>query len=241
MRGRFRIAALLLLLSACGQPVEEPADSVDARNYDAFWLWAGVRPQPVLEQAETLYLLGGEVRADGAALHELRPATPQVDDAALWLVIRTETLAWREEHYRALIARAAVWERANPHFIGVQLDFDSDTRGLDRYAEFLRDLRQRLPQNYRLGITGLLDWSAQGDPVDLVALADVVDEAVFQVYQGRETIPGYERWLMRLESLPMPFRIGLVQGGEWQAPPDLADNPNFRGYVIFLVNDSSQR
>ncbi len=31
--------------------------AVDARDYDAFWLWSGVTPQPVLKQAKTLYIL----------------------------------------------------------------------------------------------------------------------------------------------------------------------------------------
>ena len=34
---------------------------VDAEQYDAFWLWAGVNPQPVLATARTLYLLQGQI------------------------------------------------------------------------------------------------------------------------------------------------------------------------------------
>jgi hypothetical protein len=34
----------------------------------------------------------------------------------------------------------------------------------------------------------------------------------------------------------LPFKIGLVQGGEWQAPGYLQDSPWFRGYVVFLLN-----
>ena len=57
--------ALALLLAACA-----PAASgrVAAEDYRAFFLWAGVRPQPVLDRAETLYLLAGEVRRDGRYL-----------------------------------------------------------------------------------------------------------------------------------------------------------------------------
>ena len=45
----------------------------------------------------------------------------------------------------------------------------------------LRDLRGRLPGDCRLGITGLLDWSANGDPKGLEALAGTVDEIVCRV------------------------------------------------------------
>ncbi|MEY2926946.1 MAG: hypothetical protein RL367_1423, partial [Pseudomonadota bacterium] len=57
-------------------------------------------------------------------------------------------------------------------------------------------------------------------------------------YQGRHTILGYQAYLNKLDDLPMPFRIGLVQGGEWQAPPSLARNARFKGYVVFLVNQT---
>ncbi len=38
------------------------------------------------------------------------------------------------------------------------------------------------------------------------------------------------------EEMKLPFRIGLLQGGEWQKPPGLEANPWFRGYVVFLRN-----
>lgn len=63
----------------------------------------------------------------------------------------------------------------------------------------------------------------------------VVDEVVIQTYQGRRTIPGYESYLASLARLPIPYRIGLVQGGEWRAPAGLNADPEFRGYVVFLL------
>jgi len=107
---------------------------------------------------------------------------------------------------------------------------------LDDYAAFLRDLRRRLPPEFRLGITGLLDWSSNADPDAINALAHVVDEVVVQTYQGRRTIPDYGRYLPRVGRLTMPFKIGLIQGGEWQTPRYLSANPAFRGYVVFLQN-----
>ena len=59
---------------------------------------------------------------------------------------------------------------------------------------------------------------------------------VLQTYQGRRTIPGYQAYMARLGRLKVPFKIGLLEGGEWTAPADLAANPWFRGYVVFLKN-----
>ena len=59
---------------------------------------------------------------------------------------------------------------------------------------------------------------------------------MLQTYQGRTTIPGYEAYVRKLDGFRLPFKIGLVQGGSWTEPAGLRNNPNFRGYVVFLVN-----
>lgn len=221
----------VLLLAGCRQ---QPS-TVDAADYDAFWLWAGVASQPVLDEAKTIYILEGEVRNNGE-LVKLRPATPEVDHAELWLVYRVETLAWRGYIVPQMLADLARWKAAGNRVTGIQIDFDAATKGLAGYGDFLERFRQRLPADCKLSVTGLLDWSSQGDSAALNALGDTVDEVVLQTYQGRSTITGYEAYLDSLDRLEIPFRIGLVQGGEWQAPTTLSANPKFRGYVVFLVN-----
>src|SRR5580698_9110896 len=101
--------------------------------------------------------------------------------------------------------------------------------------------RRCLPADCKLGITGLLDWSSNGDPRGLDALAGVVDEVVLQIYQGRHVIPGYESYLAKLDRLKIPFRIGLLEGGEWHQPSGLTSNPYFRGFVVFLENPHTSR
>lgn len=215
-------------------------ERVDARDHDAFWLWAGVRPQPVLARARQIYLLGGQVEArEPVRLVSQRPAVPHVAHADLWLVVRVETLRWPPAVHAQVAAQLARWRAAGNPVVGVQIDFDARTRHLRDYAAFLADLRARLPRDCRLSITGLLDWSSNGDPAGLDALAGTVDEVVLQIYQGRRVIPGYAAYLTRLDRLRVPFRIGLLQGGEWHAPPGLEANANFRGYVVFLVNDAA--
>lgn len=219
-------------------PAERPPPSrVDAARYDAFWLWAGVRPQPVLGRARTVYLLQGEVKAEPGALFVSRlSATPKIAHAEVWLVVRAETLRWTPRIRAQLLERLRHWRATGNRVVGVQIDFDARTRHLDEYAEFLQGLRRALPKDCKLGITGLLDWSANGDSQHLTALAGVVDEVVLQIYQGRRVIPGYRGYLARLDRLRVPFRIGLLQGGEWAPPLGLDAHPYFRGYVVFLRN-----
>ena len=227
-------AALLVALGSCSR--SNPG-TVDAADHDAFWLWAGVRPQPALADARTLYLLDGEIRrAQPERYADLRPGVPRLPNTDVWLVVRTDTLAWPAAALPALLARLDRWGAAGNRVQGLQLDFDAATSGLGDYAAFLRAIRRDLPPRYRLSITGLMDWSANGDPAALAALRGTIDEAVIQTYQGRSTIPGYEAYFRRMRGFPLPFKVGLVQGGDWREPAGLAEEPNFRGYVVFLLN-----
>ena len=238
VRGRLSTAlglAIILLAAPACKPLGSDK-TVDAAEYDAFWLWAGVKPQPVLETARAVYILEGEIRASGEPhLISLRPAVPNVQHAEIWMVVRVETLDWNERTYKQLLDSLERWT-ARSNVKGVQIDFDARTKHLDKYAAFLRDLRRRLPRHYWLSITGLLDWSANGHPQQLDQLAGVVDEIVLQTYQGRKTIPGYRAYLTKLDAMNMSYRVGLVQGGEWDPPASLASDPDFKGYVVFLLN-----
>lgn len=226
--------AWALLLAGCGGA--EPSGRVEAKDYDSFFLWAGVKPPALLDEARSVYLLAGEVRAaDNARFVPLRAEPPRARHAELWLVLRVERIDWEPSVMRQLEREIARWRAAGANLRGVQIDFDSATLHLDRYAAFLSDLRRQLPGDLRLSVTGLLDWSANGDPAHLAAIGNVVDEIVIQTYQGRTTIPGYEGYLASLARIKLPYKVALVDGGEWRAPPSLAADPNFQGYVVFLL------
>jgi len=238
-----RIAATLAAALSLALPVPLAAAPVNAADYEAFWLWAGVKPQPVLAQARSLYILQGQVefsRHDPAAqghLIDQGGAAPRLREVEIWIVYRAHTLNWSSKIYAQILGHLRRWRAKGVPVVGIQLDFDARTRHLDKYQAFLRDFRQRLPEDCKLSITGLLDWSSHGDSSALNDLGRVVDEVVLQTYQGRKTIPSYADYLDNLQRLTIPFKIGLIQGGEWSPPPTLATHPNFRGYVVFLLND----
>lgn len=232
------VLALLLALSGCKA---QPEGQVRAADYDSFWLWAGVKPQPVLADARSLYILAGEVTVHEPVHFSSRLAgPPHVKGAELWMVVRVETLAWPAGIEDEIVAQLEKWRMAGNRVAGVQIDFDARTHHLEEYAVFLSQLRRRLPRYAKLGITGLLDWSANGDPNQLRQLAGTIDEVAIQTYQGRKTIPGYPAYFAKLDDFPIPFRVGLVQGGEWTEPGGLTRNPHFRGYTVFLVNPTSR-
>jgi len=232
---RALFVTLLLLLVGCspGEP-----DRVHADRYDSFWLWAGVPPPPNLDRARSVYVLDGEIVGKPARWKPLRPGVPATRKPEIWLVVRTDTMDWPPDIAAGLGQRADAWARAGNRVAGVQIDFDARTRHLADYAAFLQHVRSKLPARYKLSITGLMDWSANGDPRALAKLKGIVDEVVIQTYQGRSTIWGYERYFARMRGFPIPFKVGLVENGRWVEPASLRTEPNFRGYVVFLLPSS---
>jgi len=230
---------LLFLFLLTGMPFLSAHANVNAAQYDEFWLWSAVRPQPVLAQAKTLYILQGQI-SEQRGISRFIPqgiAVPRLHHGQVWLTYRVETLNWSENIYRSIRQQLIRWQKQGNPVAGIQIDFDARTLRMQEYIAFLTTLRQQLPEQYALSITGLLDWSNHTSPELVNQLADVVDEVVIQTYQGRHTIPTYAAYLSRLVNLKIPFKIGLVQHGEWQAPAYLQQSAWFRGYVVFLLND----
>jgi hypothetical protein len=234
---RRALIGLLLWVSTAGSTWA----SVDANDYDAFWLWSGVASQSVLARAKTLYVLQGQIfapRRDRQRVDFIAQgmSVTQLAQQDLWIVYRAHTLRWPESVYRQLFGQVERWRQAGNGVTGIQIDFDARTRYLQEYVTFLKDLRQRLPARYKLSITGLMDWSSNADPEAIGQLKGVVDEVVVQTYQGRHSVANYAAYLPRISRLGLPFKVGLIQHGEWQAPDYLQGSPWFQGYVVFLMN-----
>ena len=105
------------------------------------------------------------------------------------------------------------------HVVGVQLDIDSPTASLPRYAVFLREVRKAIPREMQISITGLLDWFRAG-----TAIADVikeVDEFVPQFYDlkrqeddvGIASTIDAVRWGPVFNRFRKRFRIGVSTFG----------------------------
>ena len=226
-----------LLISACGRDEPASPERVAAEEYSAFYLWSGVEPIPAMEKAEAVYLLWGELRLDDPSrIVPLRRTVPTGNAQHLWLVVRAERLDWSEAAFDQLLNQVRRWKRGGV-LTGVQVDFDSSTGGLGRYAEFLSEMRARLPAGLQLSATGLMDWPANASKADLAKLGSALDEIVVQTYQKTETAPDYARYLAHLGRLDVPYRIALAERSAWSPPKSLGDDPNFIGYVVFLIDD----
>lgn len=231
---------LLVITLLAGQT--QATEIVDAREHPAFWLWSGVKASNELKAAQTVYLHQGEVltRAGEASFQRLGLPVSRLTFPSIWLTVRFTTLEVPEPIFSRIIRLMQSWRAAGNHVVGLQVDFDAATYQLAEYALFLRQLRQRLPPEFALGVTGLLDWAKTGDVATLNTLP--VDELVVQSYQGRHTVANYQDYLPALGRLRIPFKLGLVQHGQRdrQAEAQLERSPWYRGTVVFMLRPSAR-
>ncbi|ENW81616.1 MULTISPECIES: DUF3142 domain-containing protein [unclassified Acinetobacter] len=233
---------LVFSLNAC-QPTQSATSKVDANDFASFWIWGDIQTAPYLVHAKELYILQGEIRYSKSK--QISTFTPQgvsilkLPHQKIWLVFRTHHLAWNEQNYQTILNRLEHWRNQGNQVQGIQIDFDSKTNSLKDYAIFLQKLRQKLPQQYRLSITGLLDWTNFKDQNTLTLFRQNIDELVIQTYQGTTTIPNYPEYLKRISALRLPYKVGLVQHGTWFGNSTKQKDPYFKGYIIFLLRSKT--
>jgi hypothetical protein len=233
---------LVFSLNAC-QPTQSATSKVDANDFASFWIWGDIQTAPYLVHAKELYILQGEIRYSKSK--QISTFTPQgvsilkLPHQKIWLVFRTHHLAWNEQNYQTILNRLEHWRNRGNQVQGIQIDFDSKTNSLKDYAIFLQKLRQKLPQQYRLSITGLLDWTNFKDQNTLTLFRQNIDELVIQTYQGTTTIPNYPEYLKRISALRLPYKVGLVQHGTWFGNSTKQKDRYFKGYVVFLLRSKA--
>lgn len=234
MRGSWlTLICLTLLVSSISSQA-----AVRENQYSEFWLWGGVDSSRHFTQAKQFYVLQGSITESRRKVIFTRQGMQAANGfGSVILVYRLNTLAWNRVMRDTLLNHIQAWEYRGNTVLGIQLDFDAGTKNLDQYAGFLRQLRLDLPESYRLSITGLLDWASHGNRATLKSLQGIVDEIIFQTYQGRHTIPNYPAYLKSLVKLGFPFKIGLVENGEWNRSYEyeLRQSSYYRGAVVFLL------
>ncbi|HKQ74276.1 MAG TPA: DUF3142 domain-containing protein [Blastocatellia bacterium] len=226
----------LLFAVMCGLPllhaaITAPRTWATVETPVAFWAWRAQAPTAAeVEQvkrqtgARLLFLRAGQldyeqgrlrrIRAIGGKLpnsieiHLVYNATrdlllgfEKVESAALAQIV--------SETFKTDIDRAT---QDGASVTGIQLDIDAPTRLLPRYAEALRLLRERIPQGFKLSITGLPTWM---DSPKISALLDSVDFWTPQFYGA--AIPNRVDKLIPISS-PAAVRQAVVKARELDRP-----------------------
>lgn len=214
---------------------------VNANDFSAFWIWGEIKSAPYLTKAKEIYILQGEVRIDRhtqkSVLIPQGVSVLNIPHQKVWLVFRNHHLNWQDHELEKILKRVRQWESSGNHIQGIQIDFDARTKNLGEYALFLQKLRAQLPKKYQLSITSLMDWTNIQDQNTLRLFRGNINEMVIQTYQGSTTIPNYQQYLNKVSALKLPYKIGLVQHGEWNKQLNFKTDANFKGYVVFLLRE----
>lgn len=221
---------LFFTLSGCSRQVffERP---------ESYWIWAGITAPDSL-QKESLYIYQGTLTKKSEEITFKRQGLYPFPSKSkeLYLVFRVEVLDFSPRFINTIISYIDEWEHKGNTVRGVQLDFDSPTAKLLQYSDFLENFRSRLPKNYRLSITGLGDWLFAADSKALPQVGSMVDEVVFQLYQGRKPFHDKTNYLIKLNQLKFHYKVGLLRDDhcEIAVSSALAENPFYLGNIYFL-------
>lgn len=239
---RFSRTHVLLVTLLIALPLAERITFIPT----SYWLWAGLTERDAPSTAE-LYVYQGLIFSRGGQTGYQRIGLYPypLNAERVYLSYRLEGNLPDPGRVGA-IAAAAIrqWQRHGVGIVGVQLDFDSAASRLLLYSDFLKRVRQALPRPYELSITGLGDWLLSGDGKAVAGLNGTVDEIVFQLYQGRQSFADSERYLERLRSFHVPFRVGLLPDTPYVSSFSLFAlrlNPVFRGVVYLIQNSPAEK
>jgi hypothetical protein len=205
---------------------------------NSYWVWAGISIADVPSSDAPLYLYQGLITKENEYIRFLhRGLFPHpLPNRNIHLVFRMNFLDKSSAFTNTILAIVDDWNYHGNHIKGIQLDFDSPTAKISEYAKFLKEVRNKLPQEYELSVTGLGDWLISGTPDSLSSISKNVNYIVFQLYHVNRPLENMELYFDKLGKLNFPFKIGLLNNTSSIIPDNSFLNYNkfFLGKIYFL-------
>jgi hypothetical protein len=234
------IMTIILFIALCAQFIIN-CNRAPEQNATSYWLWAGLTQSDAPAGSE-LYVYQGDIKVkDGILEYKRAGLYPHpIKSKKLYLVYRLEGGLPSADAVLSIFSKALrTWKRHQVNITGLQLDFDSPTSKLLIYSNFLKEVRNHLPQEYALSITGLGEWAIYGDSKIMQSIAEVTNEIIFQLYNGRRAHANIEYYLEGLKKYPFPFRVGLLYSDLDKNYLDVVKkNTNYKGVVYFIQKTS---
>jgi hypothetical protein len=247
-------SAILGTFSCEGSLKSQP---IPAKWTTGFWFWhaSPLETAQVSAPLEVLYVHVGDIRRaeyKGDRPWSVYAALPSDLPPAheYWLVYRYVRQGVPDPEVASMVASdaARLTEAARQRHLkitGVQLDVDSPTSALPRYAALLHEIKKELPRGLEISVTALLDWFREG-----TAVAEVIkeaDEFVPQFYDLSENeyspSPSIAakidatRWSPVFSRFQKRYRAGISIFGRAKLFRREADPRSSYGLLGFLFND----
>ncbi len=167
------------------------------------------------EMFQSLSILTHQIEPDGSIITVAtdRNFLSLKKDRTLTAVIRISSEVSSDTWDTLPSIIAQLLEENQPHWSGVQIDYDCPESKLSRYKRNLQKLNPLIPEEWKLSITALPTWC---NSRSLRSLARVVDYSVIQVHsvddprQGIFNSERAEKWVRRYsEIVKRPFTVAI--------------------------------
>lgn len=216
------LTGVLVLVLFCALPGSSGPLSHDAYVWQRQWRpEVGIAIQQNSDVVHAWHVLFAQIDANGS-LRRVHPDVPALlaSQRPVIAVVRIETQSGHfdanalREHILGLLSEI---QAANIPLAGIEVDHDCARSQLPRYANFLAQLKQKLPFHLPLSATTLPDWL---ESPALPTLLSQLDESVLQVHAVTNPRTGLfdaaqaETWASRYAAItPRPFRVAVPNYG----------------------------
>ena len=226
------LGPLLLLIaslafSACGGTHQRQPPP--AKWTTGFWFWQGSSADTVspAEKPDVLFVHVGTISQKTSQYFYAGLPEDLPEAREYWLVFRSERQGVPDLEAAPILIRDVnrlrdTAQMRHLKIAGVQLDIDSPTSTLARYAAFIREVRKGLAPGLEISITALLDWFRDG--TEIADLIKETDEFVPQFYDvakpgdsedGSAIAARFDaaQWAPKFNRFRKRYRIGISTFG----------------------------
>lgn len=211
----------------------------------AYWIW-GRDISLQARNAKSLYVYQGNFDVvHGRETYNFEGPPPRRMSGYkgnLILTYRLERLVPPEMVFSRYTAHRQAWERYGIPVEGIQIDYDSPTARLRKYASWLVQLKNTVGKSVPISITGLGDWLASAPPSHLKKLSQQVSFVAFMMYHGGRPLPHLKKYTARLARLSLPFKLGRLQTQiEPKKFEKVSQAPGYQGEIVFMLTGDPQQ
>ena len=237
---------LYVLITSCGLVFlayfgssDLPSQLGEASCKNGIWAW---RPSAIgdLREIDTPYIFQGLFWiTNDREVYEfqgIKPFPVRESDCDLVLTYRLNDLVPVEMLTVRYQVHRKAWENKGNRVSGLQIDFDSPSAGLGKYAQWLNDLRSALSTDTSVSITGLPDWLISAPVNSLKLLAAQTDFIAFMMYRGTTPIRDPAVYYAVLRRSNLKFKVGLLATQDRdQHLAQVQKLPGYIGTSIFIT------
>ena len=210
----------------------------------SYWIWGNMIPKRVSHEKDLYVYQGIFDVVRGKYTYHFEGLSPRPIDkysGKLTLTYRLEKLIPPSIIVSRFVSHQKAWRRHNIVIDGIQIDYDSPTKKLLEYADWLALLKKEIKSDVSISITGLGDWLASAPSSHLNNLSEKTSFIAFMMYHGGHPLKNTSHYIEYLENLTIPFKIGrLEKQTDTNTFKSIVQAQSYKGEIIFIPSGGNQ-